>query len=98
MELLYQLPLGLIFIMTVLWITQRKNIQKNYGISPVMLMLIMTAIGILFLYIPHYLIVFTQDSTADMADGFSAVIKAIFMGILEIPGTLPWRWNMSLPR
>ena len=85
MELLYQLTLGPIFIMTVLWITQRKTIQKNYGISPVMQMLIMTAAGILFLYIPHYLISFTQNPAASIADGVSAVLKAIFMGILEIP-------------
>lgn len=86
MELLYQLTLVLIFIMTVLWITQRKTVQKTYGISPIMQMLIMIAVGILFLYIPYYWITFAQARTSgSFSDACVDGLKAVFMGILEIP-------------
>lgn len=92
MELVYQLALGLILLMALIWFTKRKSIQKTHNISPVTLLLIFIAAGIAFVYIPYYWIqsnvwgALTSISSIKSAfDAAAAVFNAIGMGILEIP-------------
>lgn len=92
MELVYQLTLLLIILMTVFWFTLKEKVQKTYNISPVSLLLILIAVGIVFLYIPCYWIetgvwdtILGIDSFPAFWQAVSAVINAVGMGILEIP-------------